>query len=94
MVRGSGKNSRVQLNRDGNCRLNWALHIVALTRRCCDQQTRKFLAKVKARGKTPRASLRILKTHTARELFRHLNSTSPPALFHLAAIQRHARIYF
>jgi len=70
--RGSGKNSRMQLNHGGNRRLNWALHIVALTRSRCDERTRALLAKLKARGKTQRASLRILKTYIARELFRHL----------------------
>ncbi len=70
--RGSGKNSRMQLNHGGNRRLNWALHIIALTRSRCDERTRALLAKLKARGKTQRASLRILKTYIARELFRHL----------------------
>ncbi len=70
--RGSGKNSRMQLNYGGNRRLNWALHIVALTRSRCDKRTRALLAKLKARGKTQRASLRILKTYIARELFGHL----------------------
>ncbi len=73
--RGSGKNSRMQINHGGNRRLNWALHIVALTRSRCDERTRALLAKLKARGKTQRASLRILKTYIARELFRHLRQT-------------------
>lgn len=78
--RGSGKNSRMQLNHGGNRRLNWALHIVALTRSRCDERTRILLAKLKARGKTQRASLRILKTYIARELFRHLKCSTSPGL--------------
>jgi len=78
--RGSGKNSRMQLNHGGNRRLNWALHIVALTRSRCDERTKALLAKLKARGKTQRASLRILKTYIARELFRHLRQTTSPIL--------------
>lgn len=78
--RGSGKNSRMQLNHGGNRRLNWALHIVALTRSRCDERTRTLLAKLKARGKTQRASLRILKTYIARELFRYLKGSPSPAL--------------
>ena len=70
--RGGGKNSRMQLNHGGNRRLNWALHIIALTRSRCDKRTKALLARLKARGKTQRASLRILKTYIARELFRHL----------------------
>jgi transposase len=78
--RGSGKHSRMQLNYGGNRRLNWALHIVALTRSRCDEKTRTLLAKLKARGKTQRASLRILKTYIARELFRHLSRTKYPVV--------------
>jgi transposase len=78
--RGSGKNSRMQLNHGGNRRLNWALHIIALTRSRCDKRTKALLAKLKARGKTQRASLRILKTYIARELFRHLHQTATPIL--------------
>ncbi len=78
--RGSGKNSRMQLNHGGNRRLNWALHIVALTRSRCDERTRILLAKLKARGKTQRASLRILKTYIARELFRHFKCSTSPGL--------------
>ena len=74
--RGSGKNSRVQLNHGGNRRLNWALHIVALTRSRCDPRTQALLAKLKEKGKTHRASLRILKTYIAREFFRHLKRTT------------------
>lgn len=78
--RGSGKNSRMQLNHGGNRRLNWALHIVALTRSRCDARTKALLAKLIARGKTQRASLRILKTYIARELFRHLKHTTSPSM--------------
>ncbi len=78
--RGSGKNSRMQLNHGGNRCLNWALHIVALTRSRCDERTKVLLAKLKARGKTQRASLRILKTYIAREMFRHLKRSLSPKL--------------
>jgi len=78
--RGSGKNIRMQLNHSGNRRLNWALHMVALTRSRCDKRTQALLAKLKARGKMQRASLRILKTYIARELFRHLRQTTGPVL--------------
>ncbi len=78
--RGSGKNSRMQLNHGGNRRLNWALHIIALTRSRCDERTKTLLARLKGRGKTQRASLRILKTYIARELFRHLKCSASPVL--------------
>lgn len=69
--RGSGKNSRRQLNHGGNRRLNWALHIIALIRLRRDERSRSLMARLKARGKTQRASIRILKTYIARELFRY-----------------------
>ncbi len=90
--RGSGKNSRMQLNHGGNRRLNWALHIVALTRSRCDERTRALVAKLKARGKTQRASLRILKTYIARELFRHLRQAVTLKTAVAVTWQRHTRI--
>jgi transposase len=69
--RGSGQNSRMQVNPGGNRRLNWALHIVAMVRLRTDGgRSRAFLDKAKSCGKTQRAALRALKTYIARELFR------------------------
>jgi transposase len=69
--RGSGQNSRMQVNPGGNRRLNWALHIVAMVRvRTDGGRSRAFLNKLKASGKTQRAALRVLKTYIARELFK------------------------
>ena len=71
--RGSGQNSRVQVNPGGNRRLNWALHIVAMVRLRTDGgRSRAFLEKAKSSGKTQRAALRVLKTYIARELFRSM----------------------
>ena len=74
--RGSGKNTCMQLNTSGNRRLNWALHIVAIVRLRQDERTKTLLAKLKAAGKTQRASLRILKTYIARELFTFLRQAA------------------
>lgn len=69
--RGSGQNTRMQVNPGGNRRLNWALHIVAMVRLRVDGgRSRALLEKAKLCGKTPRAALRVLKTYIARELFR------------------------
>jgi transposase len=73
--RGSGQNSRVQVNPGGNRRLNWALHIVAMVRLRTDGgRSRAFLDNVKSSGKTQRAALRVLKTYIARELFRAMRN--------------------
>jgi len=68
--RGSGQNRRMQVNVGGNRRLNWALHIVAIVRLRYDGgHSRALVDKLKTRGKTDRAALRVLKTYIARELF-------------------------
>jgi transposase len=75
--RGSGQNTRVQVNPGGNRRLNWALHIVAMVRLRTDGgRSRAFLDKAKSCGKTQRAGLRVLKTYIARELFRAMRHGS------------------
>jgi transposase len=74
--RGSGQNTRMQVNPGGNRRLNWALHIVAMVRLRMDGgRSRTFLEKAKSSGKTQRAALRVLKTYIARELFRVMHGT-------------------
>jgi transposase len=46
--RGSGQNSRMQVNPGGNRRLNWALHVIALVRLRMDGgRSRQFMAKTK-----------------------------------------------
>src|SRR3954453_7838020 len=69
--RGSGQNTRMQINPGGNRRLNWALHIVALVRlRMDDGRSKQFLETRVNRGKSKRAALRLLKTYIAREIFK------------------------
>jgi transposase len=71
--RGSGQNSRVQVNTGGNRRLNRALYIIALNRLRSDGgRSKALLAKKKSegKGKSLRAGLRVLKTYIAWEVFR------------------------
>jgi transposase len=69
--RGSGQNTRMQINPGGNRRLNWALHIVALVRlRMDDGRSKQFLETRVNRGKSKRAALRLLKTYIAWEIFK------------------------
>jgi len=49
--RGSGKHSRMQLNYGGNRRLNWALHIVALTRSPVTKRRGPYWQSLKPEGK-------------------------------------------
>lgn len=69
--RGSGQNSRMQVNHGGNRRLNWALHMIALVRLRMDgDRSRQFMTKQTDHGKTKRAALRLMKTYIAREVFK------------------------
>jgi transposase len=69
--RGSGANSRMQINPGGNRRLNWALHVIAIVRLRVDGgRSKQFLERLTSNGKSQRAALRLLKTYIAREIFR------------------------
>jgi transposase len=74
--RGSGQNSRMQVNPRGNRRLNWALHIIALVRLRMDGgRSRQFMAKQTDHGKAKRAALRLMKTYIAREVFKTIRQS-------------------
>ena len=79
----SGNSQRVRLNRGGDRQLNRALHTIAITRARIDPQTRAYLQRKLAEGKTRREALRCLKRHLARRvyhlLYRPLSSTPPPS---------------
>ncbi len=68
----SGASSTVRVNPGGNRRLNYAIHIVVMTRLRIDPRTRQYRDRKLAEGKTPREVFRLLKTYVARELFKAL----------------------
>lgn len=74
LPKSSGKNQRAQLNPHGNRRLNWALHIIALTRLRLDPASQALVARKRQQGKTQREALRVLKTYIARGLYRFLKN--------------------
>jgi transposase len=67
----SGQHRQYRLNRGGDRQLNRAVHIVAVTRARVDPETRAFLERKLAEGKTKKGALRCLKRHLARR-FHHL----------------------
>jgi transposase len=73
----SGKRTQHRLNRGGDRQLNHALHIIAVTRAQHDPQTKQYLARKEAEGKTTKGALRSLKRHLARHFHRLLSE--PPA---------------
>jgi transposase len=70
-------NGRHRLNSGGDRRLNRALHIVAITRMTHDPETRAYVAKRRAEGKTIKEIRRIIKRYLARQIYRALNATKP-----------------
>ena len=73
----SGRNQRHRLHRGGDRQLNRALHTIALTRARIDPETRAYLERKRAEGKSSREALRCLKRHLARRIWHVLHA--PPA---------------
>ena len=69
----SGQTTRHRLSRGGDRQLNRALHTVILHRRLHDPETRDYIARRLAEGKTSRDAVRLLKRYLARHLHRVLN---------------------
>ena len=76
----SGKTVRHRLDRSGDRRLNRALHTIVLCLRRDDPDTRRYIARRLAEGKSEREAIRCLKRYLARSLFRQLEHQEiPPA---------------
>src|SRR5688500_1878680 len=73
----SGKTNRHRLDRGGNRQINAAIHRVAVTRLRCDPETRDYIARKTAEGKTHREAIRCLKRHLARHVWRLLQPPIP-----------------
>ena len=71
----SGNTQRHRLHRGGDRQLNRAIHIIALSRAKTDPETRAYLARKHAEGKTKLEAIRCLKRHLARRIW-HLLYTA------------------
>jgi transposase len=69
-----GKTIRYRLDRGGDRQLNRALHTIILNRRRTDNQTKTYIARRVAEGKTQREATRCLKRYLARSLYRKLET--------------------
>ena len=88
----SGKTQRQRLHRGGDRQLNRAIHIIALSRAKDDPQTRAYLARKQAEGKTKLEAIRCLKRHLARRIWRLLYATQtagPSVSINLANTELH-----
>ncbi|TIH30466.1 transposase [Subtercola vilae] len=70
----SGNTVRYRLNRHGDRQLNQALDVIAKIRSVHDAQTRDYIERRMAQGKSHREIRRCLKRYIARQMFRRLNS--------------------
>jgi transposase len=74
----SGRRDRVRLNPGGDRQLNCALHRIAITRARSCPQTRAYLARKLAEGKTKPEAYRCLKRHLARRIWQLLRDPPDP----------------
>jgi transposase len=72
----SGRHDRHRLDRGGNRQLNRALRVMAITRSRLDPETRAYLARKEAEGKSRIEAMRCLKRHLARRYYRLLSEGS------------------
>jgi transposase len=80
----SGQTVRHRLNRCGDRQLNRAFHTIVITRTRTDANTKAYIERRTAEGRTPAEIRRCLKRYVARNIFRLLEdavqAATPPAL--------------
>ena len=70
----SGKTSRHRLNHAGNRQANRALHMIVIVRLRYCPETRAYMQRRQAEGRTKKEIIRCLKRFVARDLYRALRS--------------------
>lgn len=73
----SGNTVRHRLNRGGDRRLNRALTTITIVRMRTDPNTRAYVARRRAEGRTTKEIMRSLKRYITRQLFRTLAAAHP-----------------
>lgn len=73
----SGNTQRHRLNRSGDRQLNRAFDVIVRTRMSFDAQTRTYIERRRAEGKTNREIRRLLKRYVCRAVFRQLQTLMP-----------------
>ncbi len=68
----SGRTNRHRLNRGGNRKLNYAIHIVAVTQARHHPPAQAYVARRRAEGKTRRDAIRCLKRQLSNVIYRTL----------------------
>src|SRR3954470_2681134 len=75
----SGNTNRHRLDRGGNRQINTAIHRVAITRMRCHPETKAYIARKRAEGKTSTEAVRCLKRHLPRRIWHLLQPPDPGA---------------
>jgi transposase len=75
----SGNTNRHRLDRGGNRQINTAIHRVAVTRARCHPETKAYIERKRAQGKTSKEALRCLKRHLTRRIWHLLQPLDPAA---------------
>jgi transposase len=73
----SGNTNRHRLDRGGNRQINTAVHRVAITRLRCHPETKAYIARKRAEGKTSTEAIRCLKRHLTRRIWHLLQPPRP-----------------
>jgi transposase len=68
----SGKITRYRLNRGGDRNANAALYRIVLTRMSSHDETRRYVIRRRAQGRSTAEIMRCLKRYVARQVFKHL----------------------
>ena len=74
----SGNTVRYRLNRGGDRRLNRAINTIAMVRMHFDEETKAYVAKRTAEGRTKREIMRSLNRYVTRQLYRTLATNPTP----------------
>lgn len=73
----SGNTTRHRLSRSGDRQLNRAFDVIVRTRMTCHQETRDYVTRRRAEGRTNREIRRCLKRYACRAIYRQLQTTMP-----------------
>ena len=73
----SGNSRRHRLDRGGNRQLNATIHRIAVTRLRCHPETKDYIARKRAEGKSTKDAIRCLKRHLTRRIWHLLQTPAP-----------------
>ncbi len=70
----SDNTNRHRLDRGGNRQINATIHRIAVTRLRCHPETRDYIARKRAEGKSTKDAIRCLKRHLTRRIWQLLQT--------------------